>query len=131
MRRACGRRSAQFEHRLLFMRVVGTAEARARAEIFGAGDRELLVGSMPRVTPLDPTRQAQDLLEDRLDGIRGRWLLYREHADYGVDLDDGERMTRSTRSFSTPFENRPMDNAIDFCSTKRSNSPGRLPVVGR
>ena len=45
---------------------------------------------MPRVTPLDPARPAQDLLEDLLDGIRGCWLLYRSHAELGddVDLDD-------------------------------------------
>ncbi|MGI5507181.1 hypothetical protein [Lentzea sp. CA-135723] len=61
------------------------AEARARAEQYGPGDEELLAGLMPRVTPLDPARPAQDLLEDLLDGIRGCWLLYRSHAD--VDLD--------------------------------------------
>lgn len=64
-------------------------EARTKAEQFGPGDDELLAGLMPRVTPLDPTRPAQDLLEDLLDGIRGCWLLYREHADYGdEDLDE-------------------------------------------
>ncbi|MDX8031686.1 hypothetical protein SK803_15785 [Lentzea sp. BCCO 10_0856] len=65
-------------------------EARAQAEQYGPGDEELLAGLMPRVTPLDPARPAQDLLEDLLDGIRGCWLLYRSHAELGddVDLDD-------------------------------------------
>lgn len=64
------------------------ADARAKAELYGPDDEELLAGLMPRVTPLDPTRPAQDLLEDLLDGIRGCWLLYREHADYDDDMDD-------------------------------------------
>ncbi|GHH57935.1 hypothetical protein [Lentzea cavernae] len=65
-------------------------KARAQAEQYGPGDEELLAGLMPRVTPLDPARPAQDLLEDLLDGIRGCWLLYRSHAELGddVDLDD-------------------------------------------
>ncbi len=40
---------------------------------------------LDRATPLDPSRPAQDLLEDLLDGIRGCWLLYGEYAD---ELDD-------------------------------------------
>ncbi|WP_327583617.1 hypothetical protein OHA25_48585 [Nonomuraea sp. NBC_00507] len=44
-----------------------------------------------RITPLDPTRPALDLLEDLLSGIRGCWLLYAEYAidrDEAGDLDD-------------------------------------------
>jgi hypothetical protein len=70
-------------------------DARKKAEKFGPGDCELLAGLMPRVTPLDPERPAQDLLEDLLDGIRGCWLLYHECADYGdedlnEDFEDDE-----------------------------------------
>lgn len=36
-----------------------------------------------RATPLDPTRPALDLLEDLLAGIRGCWLVFRDHV-----LDD-------------------------------------------
>ncbi|WP_206686016.1 hypothetical protein [Kribbella qitaiheensis] len=67
-------------------------QARTKAEKYGPGDQELMAGLMPRLTPLDPTRPAQDLLEDLLDGIRGCLLLYRESADYGPedgsDTDD-------------------------------------------
>ncbi|USX56336.1 hypothetical protein [Lentzea sp. HUAS12] len=73
-------------------------EARTKAELFGPGDEELLAGLMPRVTPLDPARPAQDLLEDLLDGIRGCWLLYREYADYD-DLDDEESGNRVDEEF--------------------------------
>jgi len=68
--------------------VLAIAEARAKAERFGPGDEDLLAGLMPRVTPLDPTRPAPDLLEDLLDGLRGCWLLYRAHTDLDDDLDD-------------------------------------------
>ncbi|MDX2970035.1 hypothetical protein [Kribbella solani] len=61
-------------------------QARTKAEKYGPGDQELLAGLMPRLTPLDPTRPAQDLLEDLLDGIRGCRLLYSECADY-TDAD--------------------------------------------
>ncbi|MBB5958651.1 hypothetical protein FHS29_005259 [Saccharothrix tamanrassetensis] len=65
------------------------AQARAKAERFAPGDAELLAELMPRITPLDPMRPARDLLEDLLDGIRGCWLLYREHAGFdSEDLDD-------------------------------------------
>jgi hypothetical protein len=73
-------------------------EARTKAELFGPGDEELLAGVMPRVTPLDPSRPAQDLLEDLLDGIRGCWLLYRAYADYD-DLDDEESGNRVDEEF--------------------------------
>lgn len=66
-------------------------DARRKAEQFGPRDDELLAGLIPRVTPLDPARPSQDLLEDLLDGIHGCWLLYREHADFGdegLDEDD-------------------------------------------
>ena len=70
--------------------VLGIEEARRKADQHGPGDDELFSALMPRVTPLDPTRPAQDLLEDLLDGIRGCWLLYREYADYGEDVDDDD-----------------------------------------
>lgn len=68
-------------------------EARRKAARYGPGDDELLAGLMPPVTPLDPARPAQDLLEDLLNGIRGCWLLYRECADYGDDDLDDEDFT--------------------------------------
>lgn len=68
-------------------------QARANAEKYGPGDQELLAGLMPRLTPLDPTRPAQDLLEDLLDGIRGCLLLYRESADYAEDGQEDDSDT--------------------------------------
>jgi hypothetical protein len=41
------------------------------------GPREQLIGSL-RLTPLDPSRPALDLLEDLLSGIHGYWLIYQE-----------------------------------------------------
>lgn len=68
--------------------VTATEQARATAERFGPQNPGLLAELMPRVTPLDPIRPAQDLLEDLLDGIHGCWLLYRGSADFGNgDLD--------------------------------------------
>ncbi|MFE6054888.1 hypothetical protein ACFQ6N_29400 [Kitasatospora sp. NPDC056446] len=50
-----------------------------------------------RLTPLDPKRPAPALLEDRLAGIHGCWLLHEEHDEldgedgFGGDADrDGE-----------------------------------------
>ena len=34
-----------------------------------------------RLTPLDPSRPALDLLEGLLSGIYGCWLIFQEHAD--------------------------------------------------
>ncbi|MFE9748226.1 hypothetical protein ACFYOT_25250 [Saccharothrix saharensis] len=75
--------------------VAAIEEARAKAERFGPGDPDLLAQLMPRVTPLDPTRPAQDLLEDLLDGIRGCRLLYREYVgrddeDLDADFDEAD-----------------------------------------
>jgi hypothetical protein len=44
------------------------------------GQREQLMGSL-RLTPLDPSRPALDLLEDLLSGIHGCWLIYQEYAE--------------------------------------------------
>lgn len=45
-----------------------------------------------RLTPLDPRRPAQDLLEDLLAGIRGCWLVYPQCVDYDDlgDVDESE-----------------------------------------
>ena len=40
--------------------------------------REQLIGSL-RLTPLDPSRPALNLLEDLLSGIHGCWLIYQEY----------------------------------------------------
>ncbi|MEU8138533.1 hypothetical protein [Streptodolium elevatio] len=40
-----------------------------------------------RLTPLDPSRPAPDLLEDLLEGIRACWLIYSEHAEFDDDTD--------------------------------------------
>ena len=44
------------------------------------GQREQLMDSL-RITPLDPSRPALDLLEDLLSGIRGCWLIFEEYAE--------------------------------------------------
>jgi hypothetical protein len=44
------------------------------------GQREQLMGSL-RLTPLDPSRPALDLLEDLLSGIHGCWLIYQEYTE--------------------------------------------------
>jgi hypothetical protein len=44
------------------------------------GQREQVMESL-RLTPLDPSRPALDLLEDLLTGIHGCWLIYQEYAE--------------------------------------------------
>lgn len=44
------------------------------------GQQEQLMDSL-RLTPLDPSRPALDLLEDLLAGIHGCWLIFEEHAE--------------------------------------------------
>jgi hypothetical protein len=44
------------------------------------GQREQLMGSL-RLTPLDPSRPAPDLLEDLVSGIYGCWLIYQEYTE--------------------------------------------------
>lgn len=61
-------------------------EAFAKAERYNTDVKEF----MPRVSILDPTRPALDLLEDLLSGIRGCWLLYREVSMDSSDNDDSE-----------------------------------------
>lgn len=60
---------------------------------------EIRQALMPcRVTPLDPARPSQELLEDLMEAIWGCWLLYREHAlahdhqhpDTALDTDESE-----------------------------------------
>jgi hypothetical protein len=59
------------------------------------GQREQLMESL-RLTPLDPSRPALDLLEDLLSGIHGCWLIYKEcvespgPSDEQGDGEDGE-----------------------------------------
>jgi len=59
------------------------------------GQREQFMGSL-RLTPLDPSRPALDLLEDLLSGIHGCWLIYQEYAeppgssDEQGDAEEGE-----------------------------------------
>lgn len=72
-------------------------DAEQQARQYGDRADEARDALMPdRVTPLDPSRPAQDLLEDLLDGIRGCWLLYRVYAEVpdghelGGDADDEE-----------------------------------------
>ncbi|WP_030171761.1 hypothetical protein [Spirillospora albida] len=61
------------------------------AEKFGHREpnlRERLLSEM-RTTPLDPSRPAQDLLEDLLSGIYACWLIFSEDADdEGIGDDD-------------------------------------------
>lgn len=51
------------------------------------GQREQLMESM-RLTPLDLSRPALDLLEDLLSGIHGCWLIYQEYAQPPGSSDD-------------------------------------------
>lgn len=51
------------------------------------GQREQLMGSL-RITPLDPSRPALDLLEDLLSGIHGCWLIYQEYAESPGSSDE-------------------------------------------
>jgi hypothetical protein len=59
------------------------------------GQREQLMDCL-RLTPLDPSRPAPDLLEDLLSGIHGCWLIFQEHAEppdsdeLGDAEEDGE-----------------------------------------
>ena len=59
------------------------------------GQREQLMESL-RLTPLDPSRPALDLLEDLLSGIHGCWLIDQEYveppgsSDEQRDAEDGE-----------------------------------------
>ena len=63
-------------------------DAEERAQQYGGDAEEIRDALMPaRLTPLDPARPAQDLLEDLLSGIRGCWLLYREDPD---ELNEAE-----------------------------------------
>ena len=60
-----------------------------------------------RLTPLDPSCPALDLLEDLLSGIHGCWLIYQEYveppgsSDEQGDAEDGKvmknQMTHITR----------------------------------
>jgi len=64
-----------------------------QAEAYGDRAEEIREALTPdRLTPLDPSRPAQDLLEDLIAGIHGCLLLYREHAyddELENDPDDG------------------------------------------
>jgi hypothetical protein len=68
-------------------------QAKTQAERYGLDGEEIMDGLMRRLTPLDPARPAQDLLEDLLDGIRGCFLLYCEYADLDDDSLDDESDT--------------------------------------
>lgn len=66
---------------------IAAIEERAQSDPEHADDiREALIPD--RLTPLDPSRPAQDLLEDLLAGIHGCLLLYREHAYEELHADD-------------------------------------------
>ena len=51
------------------------------------GQREQLMESL-RLTPLDASRPALDLLEDLLSGIQGCWLIYQEYAELPGSSDE-------------------------------------------
>lgn len=77
--------------------------AHTQARRFGPDDPELLAALMPRLTPLDPSRPAHDLLEDLLDGIRGCRLLYREYADSADDDEQSDDHNCDTDLVDTEF----------------------------
>jgi hypothetical protein len=77
-------------------------DAEERAQQYGDRADEFRQALMPdRITPLDPARPAQDLLEDLLSGIRGCWLLYRddEADEAGASPDDADDDVRDERFF--------------------------------
>jgi hypothetical protein len=58
--------------------------------------REQLMGSL-RITPLDPSRPALDLLEDLLTGIHGCWLIYQEYAESPGSPDEPDDVEEDDR----------------------------------
>lgn len=64
-----------------------------------------------RLTPLDPSRPAPDLLEDLLEGIRACWLIYTEHAEFEDDEleDDGDWADEGTE---TDMDDEPVDDGV-------------------
>ncbi|MEU0486641.1 hypothetical protein ABZ260_46690 [Streptosporangium sp. NPDC006013] len=58
-----------------------------------------------RITTLDPTRPAADLLEDLLSGIHACWLIYREYSfdddepTFDIDEDDEQPEDETTEAF--------------------------------
>jgi hypothetical protein len=79
-------------------------EAERQAERYGPGDSELRAELMPRITPLDPVRPAQDLLEDLIEGIRGCLLLYRDCDDYESDSDSDSIACQSEGEFEPDID---------------------------
>jgi hypothetical protein len=70
------------------------AEASELAEKYGHNDPELFAKLLPRLTPLDTSRPATDLLEDLLTRIHGCYLLYQEAQPSGLDdLDPDAEIT--------------------------------------
>jgi hypothetical protein len=81
-------------------------EATDQADQYGQGDPELLAELLPsRLTPLDASRPARDLLEDLLSAIHGCFLLYREaraiddtdHSDPDVELSEEQLQAAAIR----------------------------------
>jgi hypothetical protein len=64
-------------------------EAEGEADDAPAGPDSEVEPTTIRLTPLDPSRPARDMLEDLLSGIRGCWLLYQEYAEL-PDRPDSE-----------------------------------------
>lgn len=93
-------------------------DAEQQARQYGDRADEARDALMPdRVTPLDPSRPAQDLLEDLLDGIRGCWLLYHEYAEVpdGNELSDDpddEEFERLDAELDQVFANAVRDEAV-------------------
>jgi hypothetical protein len=76
-------------HIAALLEQVSAAVTLAREEAPDDPEIEAALLRSIRLTPLDPTRPARDLLEDLLDGIRGCWLLYRDYAEVDADNGDG------------------------------------------
>lgn len=86
-------------------------EAEQQARQYGDRGDEIRQALMPdHLSPLDPSRPAQDLLEDLLDGVRGCRLLYGEYAEMpdadelGDEADD-ERYERRDAELEAAFLN--------------------------
>jgi len=96
------------------------AEADELAEEYGRDDPELFAKLLPRLTPLDTTRPARDLLEDLLSGIHGCYLLYREVQTSGLeDLDPDAEVTEEQYE---ALENRDRKAFIDAVRARKAAS---------
>jgi hypothetical protein len=87
------------------------------------GQREQMLDSL-RITPLDPSRPALDLLEDLLSGIRGCWLIFEEYAEPlgSGELDDAEAGEDDEEPDDAYYEARHEELMAEFVEAVRSEA---------